>query len=120
MPVVSKRKRNKVMKFVINFHNNKTDPNRFISCSSMNKYKPFKRINVLDTVRKLVAMGYIEIISKPPHTAKDPAVDLTLKGQCYFEVERDEFWKDVRTKAIIPIIVAFLTTIITLIIANVV
>ena len=106
------------MSRIIELQNNRTNPNSFISCRSLSSYKPFKRIDIVGVIRILVAMGYIETNSKPPHTAKDPAVELTQEGQCYFEVERDKFWHDVRTKAVIPIIVALLTTVITLIIAS--
>lgn len=105
--MISKRKRNKVMKSILNYYESHSFNGKFVYINAIKDLK-LKPKDATQTAKVLASMGYFEYIP-PCKTSELEYISLKDAGISYFETNSDSK-KDFAKKSIyIPILVSLLT-----------
>lgn len=107
---VSKLTRDRAMKAICGYYETLPDLPQLDQNMLYDRGFP-RRKDVRLAIRVLAAMGYLCVFYDNSGYANH--IELTKAGKCYFEMQRDEFWRFVRRSILVPILVSFVTAVIT-------
>lgn len=111
--IISEKTVSTAMRFILNFDKENNDNRRFINAQSLTRCPEIpKDYDPEYLVKKLVSLGYIAYSRPDGFPCKK--ITLTDQGRCYFETRRAMRKQLLIRSVLLPIAVAFATTVLTI------